>query len=553
MEAFFTKTRILLIALLLFAAFLRFWQLGMVPPTASLDEASIGYNAYSVSKIGVDEYGQFPFVSQRGYDDWRRSTYLLLTVPFIRLLGLNVVAERLPAVFLSILTIWATYRIVLLLFSRRSSLTFIVAFLTAFLLAISPWHVYISRLGHESNACLSFLILAILFFLEGRKNKSGIMLSMIFFTLSMISYYSGQAFVPLFLFGLLIIFRKELFLMAKTNKKILSAFVIFPILLIPVLWTLFSPAAMVRFQGTSTFTSEAHWEMFQKRVQLWNKAVADNDIIGTILYNRHLYPLQVFLEGYVSHFRPSWLFTNSGSEPFKIPNIGLLYPWEIPFIIIGMLAFLGSRDIDPKAKRLVFLWFFLAPLPAAIATQAPHAMRSYNFLPTWQIFTAFGLMFLFSKLRKFQSVGTIVFVIVVILSLTSLYRNYFIVFPREQSRSFQYALSKAIPFALSKQDNYKTIVFSNKDNLYQSYMFVLFYSRYDPASYVKLGGTKSGGFAETHKFDRYLFRPINWAEDAKLKNTLFVGNPSDFSASVTPLKVFNYLDGSPGVALVEGI
>ena len=68
--------KLFLIAILVLAAFLRFWNLGNVPPSASMDEASIGYNAYSVAKIGVDEYGVFPLISQRAYDDWRRSTYL---------------------------------------------------------------------------------------------------------------------------------------------------------------------------------------------------------------------------------------------------------------------------------------------------------------------------------------------------------------------------------------------------------------------------------------------------------------------------------------------
>src|SRR3989344_5975196 len=100
-----------LFLILMLAAFLRFWQLGNVPPSASMDEASIGWNAYSVLKTGVDEYGEFPLISQRGYDDWRRSTYLFLTIPFIALLDLQIVAVRLPAVILSILTIWAMYHI----------------------------------------------------------------------------------------------------------------------------------------------------------------------------------------------------------------------------------------------------------------------------------------------------------------------------------------------------------------------------------------------------------------------------------------------------------
>lgn len=478
----------LLIVVLVLAAFLRLWNLGSVPPSVSMDEASIGWNAYSVLKIGVDEYGDFPLISQRGYDDWRRSTYLFLVVPFIALLDLQVVAIRMSAVILSILTVWATYHIVLLLMRSKS-----VALLTALLLAISPWHMYISRLGHESNAYLSFFVFGVLFFLRER-----FFVAILFFALSMISYYAGQVLVPLFGFGLLVIYRNNL-------KKLLIPLLISMPILLPILWNIFSPSALVRFQGTSAF------DFSQKKIT----------------------NTKIFIDNYVSHFKPTWLFTNSGSESFKVPNLGLLYIWELPFIIIGILALLGSRDLDSRAKKLLFLWFFLAPLPASIATQAPHAMRSYAFLPTWQIFTAFGLVWLVSKLNIHLIIPAGVFLFV---SLRLVIPNYFFVFPKEQSDSFHYALSKALPIVFSKEEDFDKIVFSNKDNLYQSYMLYLYYSHFDPREYQRLGGTKSGGFAETHTIGTYEFRPIDWNNEGR---GLYVGNLPEFPEGVTGVEITN--------------
>ncbi len=552
MKKFLGGRPIILIAILALAAILRFWSLGNVPPSASLDEASIGYNAYSVLKTGGDEYGEFPFISQRGYDDFRRSTYLFLVVPFVALFDLNVISVRLPAVILSILTVWVTYHIVLLLFSKRSEFSSNVALLASFLLAISPWHIYISRLGHESNAYLSFFVFGVLFFLQGERNKSKvrILLSIIFFTLSMISYYAGQVFIPLLVIGLFFIFRKNLLSIITSDKKVLILFFAFAVLLVPIFWVIFSPKALVRFQGTSTFKPEAHSKEFAKRVELRNKAVESNDIVGTIIYNRHLFPVQVFFEGYIAHFKPQWLFTNSSSEQFKVPNMGLLYLWEIPFIAIGIAALLFSRVLDRQAKKLIFLWFFLAPLPAAIATQAPHAMRSYNFLPTWQIFTALGLAYLFYKLPKFKILTLSVFALLILVSVSTLYKNYFIVFPKEESKSFQYALSKTIPYVLSRQKNYQKVVFSNKDSLYQSYMFYLFYSKYDPKLYQNQGGTISGGFSEKHSFDNLFFEPINFKEDNRSKGTLYVGNPNEFSKNINPIKIFRNLNGEEAIIAV---
>lgn len=498
-----------LIAILGFAAILRVWNLGSVPPSASMDEASVGWNAYSVLKTGRDEYGEFPLISQRGYDDWRRSTYLFLTIPFIALLDLQVIAIRLPAVLLSILTIWATYHIILLLFSKHSHQ---IALLTSFLLAISPWHIYISRLGHESNAYLSFFVFGVLFFLQGLTNRNRLLLSMIFFTLSMISYYAGQVLIPLFGLGLVVIYRNAL-------KKMLIPLFVFSLFLIPVFWSIFSPQALMRFQGTSTF------DFSQKKIT----------------------NVKIFVDNYLSHFKPTWLFTNSGRESFKVPNVGLLYIWEFPFIIIGILAFLFNRDLDPRAKKLLFLWFFLAPLPASIATQAPHAMRSYAFLPTWQIFTAFGVVYVLRRFNKFKLLLYAALVALFVVNLKTFYTNYYFVFPNEQSDSFHYALSKALPIVFSKEENFENIVLSNKDNLYQSYMLYLYYRRYDPRTYQQEGGTKSGGFAQTHEIGKYEFRPIDWNNEW---SGLFVGNMSEFPQNVSGMEIANNA-GTSVIKMVE--
>lgn len=537
----FLNNRLLLLSILLLAAFLRLWKLDSVPPSASMDEASIGYNAYSVMKIGVDEYGNFPFLSQRGYDDWRRSTYLFLVAPFVAIFGLNVISIRLPAVMLSVLTVLATYKIVLFIFSKKTKQATTTALLVAFCLAISPWHIYISRLGHESNAYLSFFVFGVLFFLRGLEDKKSMVFSSIFFTLSMISYYAGQVLVPLFVVALLLIYRKELFLLVRADKKILSYLVIFIILLLPIVFMLFSPTSLTRFRGTSTFNPEVHWEAYTKRVTLRNKAVERGDIVGGILYNRRLFPFEVFTEGYISHFNPDWLFKNSFKEPFKVPNMGFLYSWEIPFILLGVLTLVRSRDIDPRARKLIFLWFVLAPFPASIATQAPHAMRSYAFLPIWQIFTSFGLLFVLHKLQKIKILPVIIFLFLFFTSVKTFYMNYYGIFPREQSSSFHFALSKAIPYILLNSKLYSNVVFSNQDNLYQSYMLYLYYTQFDPARYQQLGGTQSGGYAQKHTIGTYEFRPLD--SERLQKGTLYIANPTEISTGRV-IEKFYGKDGS---------
>ena len=75
--------------------------------------------------------------------------------------------------------------------------------------------------------------------------------------------------------------------------------------------------------------------------------------------------------------------------------------------------------------------------------------------------------------------------------------------------------------------------------------------KFNPASYQKLGGTLSGGFAQDHKgFDKFTFKEIVWDSEKKEK-TLFVGTMDDFGDGAKILKKINYLDGKSAIVIAE--
>jgi prepilin-type processing-associated H-X9-DG protein len=81
-------------------------------------------------------------------------------------------------------------------------------------------------------------------------------------------------------------------------------------------------------------------------------------------------------------------------------------------------------------------------------------------------------------------------------------------------------------------------------------MFFLFYTKFDPATYLKNGGTKSGGFAENRNaFDKYIFRPLDWKNENFDGKTLYVGSPSEMphgnNAHIT------FLDGKPAIEIKD--
>lgn len=542
------KNNFFLVFIAILAIFLRFNNLNSVPPSASLDEASIGYNAYSILKIGADEYGiRFPILL-RAYDDWRPALYVYLVIPFVKLFGLNVMSIRLPSVILSVLTVIATYFLTKEIFINNKNKIFI-AHMSALLLTISPWHIYISRLGHEVNAGLSLTVFAILFLLKAINNKKNLflILSSIFFSFSLYTYQSEKVFVPLVIIVFGLIYRGNLF---RIRKELLTSSVLGIAIIIPIIMATLSPQGLTRFKGTSAFTQEYLYKESAEKVLKYKN---EGNVLGEILNNRRLVPFKIFTANYLLHFNPKFLFSNSGNESFKAPNFGLFYAWEFPFLIIGIiLLFLQPTKIN----LLLGFWLLIAIIAPSLTTGAPHAMRAFNVLPVPQILAVLGIVWVinFIKKRNYEMLLNIFYLFMVVIAiyfLMNFYKEYFYSFPKNQSASFQYSLSNVIKFVLNNEKSYDKIVFSNKDNLYQSYMFYLFYSKYAPFLYRKQGGSVSGGFDETHKFGKYEFRPIIWNKDKLLANTLFVGNVLDFPKEIIPRKSFSNIDGKGLIQVVD--
>ncbi|RJQ25261.1 hypothetical protein C4577_06180, partial [Candidatus Parcubacteria bacterium] len=121
------------------------------------------------------------------------------------------------------------------------------------------------------------------------------------------------------------------------------------------------------------------------------------------------------------------------------------------------------------------------------------------------------------------------------------------------SKDWQYGYEKLIPEIKKIEKNYSKIIVSNKAPLDQSYMFFLFYLKYPPSSYqIETAESSSGGFRESHKFAKFEFRPINWDNELKDSNVLYIGRPNDFSNKVKIIKTIDYLDNSPAIKIVQG-
>jgi 4-amino-4-deoxy-L-arabinose transferase-like glycosyltransferase len=547
---------IVLTGIVVLGLFFRLWQLGNVPPSPDWDEAAIGYDAYSILKTGHDQFGKFlPFVL-RSLDDYKPALYTYLAIPPIYFFGLNVLAVRLPSAIFGTLSIIAVFFLVLELFKSYKYKN-ALALISAFLFAISPWSIQFSRVGFESNVGTALNLFAVLFFIKGLRKPWFLIIFSVFAALSIYTYQSEKVFTSLLIFILIIIYRKELFNLSK--KYIVLAFLLGFVLVLPMLFYIITDkSSLARVSKTSIFASQT--DILKTSIMDLERDKITNSKLGLIFDNRRVVYAKTIVAGYLSHFDLNWLFIKGDNERHHAPNMGLLYLFELPFLLSG-LYILAFGNFDKKTKALLFVWILLVPLPASITTGVPHAVRALNFLPIWQIIIALGIVFSTATISKMKyqitkiKIKYLIFAFCILFFLLnfSYYLNqYFVQLNKYDSEYWQYGYKQAVDIADSVGGNYKQIIVSSEGNFDKSYIFFLFYSKYPPLEYQKIVQQRPKDPVDnSSSFGKFVFRPIDWSKDSQLKNVLFIGGPDEFPQSAKVIKTIHYLNGTPAMKIVK--
>jgi 4-amino-4-deoxy-L-arabinose transferase-like glycosyltransferase len=554
------KTFTLLLSIVMLAAVLRFNHLSQNPISLNLDEVAIGYNAYSILKTGMDEYGEkYPFAF-RSHDDYKPPLYIYLTVPSVALFGLDAFAVRFPSALAGTLTVLITFFLVKELFQESRFLrkvrtgkiqaSKLLALTSALLLAISPWHIQFSRAGFETNVAVLFIVLGVWIFLLGlRKDPRFFVITAVSFALSLYTYQAARLFIPLFSLLIMFLYKDSIF---RLKKEAFIATAVFIILVSPLLPVVTSETGLMRFKGTSIFEHPGIIEEEEERRLI--DAENQDRFAFKFLHNRRFASLMMFAEGYLKHFRPDVIFLGQKGPPFNyVPNTGLLYLIELPFFMWGFINLWKQKDLS---KYLLTGWLLLSPIASALTWDAPSSTRTTISLPTYQIITALGLFPLFQKVSlrariRLASMGLIAFVF--LISFIYFIHQNQVHAPLEYASSWQYGYQEAVKYAEEHKNQYDRIIVSTQ--LKQPHNFFAFYTKYDPWTYINVdGGTVSGGFLEDkNKFDIYEFHDINYSslslEEKSLLIDLYKSMPDEFKDKA--LTIIYLPDGEPEIIISE--
>jgi len=505
---------ILFVLTLLLGTVLRFYQLSTFPVSLNLDEVAIGYNAYSILETGKDEFGtSFP-LAFRSHDDYKAPLYIYLTTIPIYFFGLNAFAVRFISASVGGLSVLLTYFLTQELVKKKSHKY--LPLLTSFLLAISPWHLQYSRPAFEVNLATFLIIVGVWAYLKGLKKPVYWFVSAVSFALSLYAYHSTKVFVPLFALVLAWHAKKEL----RTNVKYLGGgIIIFALLVLPLLPLSFSEQGQLRFKGTNIFNTPTLVDLNRElKIDQWRKG---REYQAKLFHNEVIVGTQVFLRGYFSHFSYELLFFGESGPPKNYtPNVGLLYLWELPFIVLGLYALFRSKY---KYRFLILGWILLSPIASGLTWDYPSITRITIMLPTWQILTAIGLYKTYDYLAtRWRIFFTLVMVPIIGFFFLLYLHNYYRIAPLLYAEAWQSGYPEAVEYAQKHKDEVNKVIVSTA--LRQPQNFFAFYSHYEPKTYIEVdGGTKSGGFEENgNAFGKYEFKAIDWNPNKLEQDILYV-------------------------------
>lgn len=528
--------RIVLIAILIIALFLRFYKLGEVPYGFYQDESAIGYNAFSIIKTGQDEHAlPFPLYF-KSFGDYKLPVYIYLTAFSIKLFGLTEFAVRFPSALFSFLTIPAFYLFILALTKKQNLATFATA-----LLAINPWHLHYGRATFEVSICLFFFVLGGLLLHKAftRQKIGTFFFGTLCFVISLYSYNITRLLAPA-LFILFLIFYREQIKTVQKREIFVTMAVSFG-LLVPFLVTLLQSGGTQSALGTFLFSSAA---VKAPLLEFRSYLIDMPTIFTKTFFNMFTMTVWQYIQHVVSYLSvPFFFISGSNHGNHGIGNVGQFYLFELPLIMLGLYKIILGKI---SWGYFLLLWAALTIIVASLTREAPHATRSFFLIAPFIAFCALGALTLWSWIQTLKNatfrLGVIILAVVFVgYNLLYYFTSYYVRFPAAYAKAWR-SEDKALSLYLAEvEQNYEKIVVDKKAGFI--YTSLLFYRQFPPSEFHKTAVYEpedSEGMSHVARFGKYEFKEIDWTNDLRQPKSLIITSVERKPNEVNPLRIFSY-------------
>jgi len=507
---------------------LRIYGLNISPPSLGFDEAALGYNAYSIMLTGKDEYGNFLPLSLRSFNDYKPALYAYLTIPFIKIFGLNDSAVRLTSAMAGIISLIFLY--LLLKEYIKNKWWRLAAF---FILSFEPWRLHFSRNAFETHLSSCFFIIGTWFLLKTKENKNKWWGAIIFLALSAYSYHSARLAVPLLLifwiFDPIKIFTQIKFGVALKNKirnnwKKLFYLGGFLLICVPIFIVNNSSLLLTRFRQENVFNRFYPY--------------APSEIVNPI---SKIYYLAGIISGHIfSYISPinlnQRIFGWVKGSPQYIPGMSML-GWVEGVVFIFGFAWVIKNILKVSKYRFLIYWMVAGIAPAAATWTWFHPLRSLNIFPAIEIIVALGLWRLVKIFRP-NNILLIIGGMVMLMTIVFTINNELLYSAFENHGEYQPGgFKEGMPYLKSISSGYDQIIIDSPHS--QNFIFLFFYGALEPQLVQKYAEIRPKPGIEGNldfNFDKYIFRRIDWPRDRELKKTIFWTKPDVTDAEVERVK-----------------
>lgn len=486
------QTWIVLLLIVFLAAVLRFWRLSEFPVGFHVDEASKGYTAYSLLKTGRDDNNNRLPLYIDIFGDNSPAGYHYITIIPVALLGLTEMAVRLPGALFGVFSILAFYFLVQSIFEDRR-----VSLLSSLFLAISPWHINLSRASSEAQVALFLIIsgFSLVFWSLKKRTVKHLIFGTIILSLSFFFYQTPRVFVPLLFLASGIMF--SLIWKIKVSSRYKNAFILsFLFLLLLDLVLIFLVSG-----GTERFTQVNIFNYPETRL-LMEEQIKEDGVSGTpvlvtrFFHNKLINYSLTYLSNYLEYFSWNFLFIKGLPPWYFVPGMGVMYLVELPLVILGVLLLAFHKN---KFCKIPLLWFVLGPTTAAIAIDVNNLQRAIVMFPILEICAAFGLTYIFKNFIKQKKLIIIFFTTLVFLLNTVYFLHQYFVHAKVHRPWYRNNGFKEMLLTVKDSYNdYDKIVVTK--SMGGTYPLVQFFMGYDPKIYQQEGSPKDKEYTGFGKF-----------------------------------------------------
>lgn len=538
------KNKLILIFIFLLAFGLRFHRLDTYP-ALNADEAAIGYNAYSLMKTGFDEHGHAWPIHFQSFNDYKPGLYFYIVLPFVKVLGLNEWAVRIPGASFGVLSIIAIYFLVKELFDDEK-----LGIVSSLFLAISPWHIHFSRGGWEVNTATFFIISGLLFLFKGLKEELSkkrivyLTFSSLFLVASAYTYHAARVIVPLLGVCFLLIYWKKIL----SNIKPYIIFVVMTLILItPLARDMLSSGTLSRASGVGILADLGPVaRVNEQRGEHQGKTT----ILAKLMHNKAVNYGLFFLNNYFSHFNGEFLFMSGDSiERDKVPETGEMYLFDIIFLLVGF-AFLSKEIKNNKNWLFIISWLIVAPFASSLTFQSPTALRSQNMVIPFVVISAFGFVNIIDwlgkrKMKLLKPLGIVFISLFVVWNFLRYLNMYYLHMAKNYPYSSQYGVKELVSYVSENQNKYSDIFITQRYD--QPYILFLFYLKYPPKKFQgahTLTSRDSYGFSTVADFDKYHFDLIDFQSISEnYPGSLIIGTPEEIPDTANIIKRIYGING----------